>query len=364
MKEEALDIFYHPDFINRAKEFSENYDLIGIKMQGDVSSSKRSLRHSSTRICRFCSRAYPAVSFSNYSHLLPQLIGNKDLYSDFECDACNEKFSVYENDLAEFLGISRSITGMDGPSQALGFKAKKLSAKSRSFIGNNILIIAPEDLKTDGGKTIISYTKNPFVPANVYKALLKSSLSLLNEAEINKHYGYAIKYLDGEKVMQCGAFIDGYTLSFKIDIPLHTYLFQKRRKDDRIPTHLIIFNFQNHIIDYPIPLHNEDIPFYSGAFNVIHPPPYFFNQSIMESEVPTAYSRDLCSTEKVTDEEEHLTLTLSPESLKNTVKYDLEKDQIQKAEFDVAGIKYLILTKGNVTVDPKALSLFIKEQMA
>jgi hypothetical protein len=358
-----LDIFYHPNFLNQGKSFCQRYDLVGITASGDTTYSKRSLKKHSERICRFCARRYPATSFSNYSHLLPQLMGNKDLYSNFECDECNDKFSIYENDLSEFLGISRSFTGFNGSGKGPSFVARKLRAKSRSFIGENILIVAPEDIKRRGDKTVISYTKNPFIPANVYKALLKSSLSLLGDSQIKENYRDAIDFLSCKKTILERAIISGYNLTFKLNLPLHIYFFQKKKNDDHIPTHVIIFNFQNRIIAFPIPFHQKDIAFNSRDFNILIPPPYFVNESAMTSSMPTPFIMDLCSTEKIEDETEYITLKLDSESLKNTVKYNPEKDEYQKTEYDEEEIKYLILTKGDVTINHKVLSIFIKEQM-
>jgi hypothetical protein len=305
---------------------------------------------------------HPATTFSNYSHLVPQLMGNKDLYSDFECDKCNEKFSLFENDLAEFLGVSRSVTGVFGSARTLGFKARKLRTKSRSFIGDNILIIAPEDLKREGEKTTISYTKNPYVPANVYKALLKSALSLLGKSEIIQNYPLAIEYLAGKKVLQQGASISGYRLSFLINLPLNIYHFKKRIPNEKVPTDVMIFNFQNHIIALPVLLHNKDMATNYDLYNVVMPPPYFFDQATMAKAMPMSFMTDLYSTEKVTDDEESLSLVLDPESLKNSVSYNPETQKIERTENESNGIKYLILTKGNVTIDPKAFSTFIKEE--
>ncbi|RYZ62995.1 MAG: hypothetical protein EOP09_18300, partial [Proteobacteria bacterium] len=110
------------------------------------------------------------------------------MYSDFECDECNAYFSGLENDLAAYLGVSRSIAGLQSQKRAPGFSARRLKAKSRSFIGDNILIIAPEDLKSDGNSTSFTYTKNPYTPSLVYKALLKSGLSLLDDAIVKERY--------------------------------------------------------------------------------------------------------------------------------------------------------------------------------
>ena len=363
MEQSTFDILSHPNFDDRAKEFCEKYDLVDIKGPGDQNFSKRSLKRSSERTCRFCSRSHPSTSFSNYSHLIPQLMGNTDMYSDFECDECNNRFSSSENDLAEYLGISRSLTGLNGSGRPPGFAARRLRAKSRSFIGDNILIIAPEDLKREGGKTIISYTKNPFVPANVYNALLKSALSLLGNSEIKENYQHAIDYHAGKIIIQEGACISGYRLSFLINLPLHIYHFRKRVKNEKLPTDVMVFNFQNHIIAFPIPLHQQDMASNYASYNVVMPPPYFVDQTTMIKAMPISFMRDLSSTKKITDEEEQLTLILNPESLKNAVIYNPEKQEFQKTETDTHSIKYLILTKDDFTIDPKEFSTFIQEQI-
>jgi hypothetical protein len=358
-----LDIFPHPDFVDRAKLCYEKYDLLKAIGPSDPSYSKRNLKNYKERICRFCSRRYPQTTFSNYSHLLPQLIGNGNMYSDFECDECNLVFSSYESDLAEFLGISRSITGMKGEKKTKGFAARKLSAKSRSFIGNNILIIAPEDVKREGNKTTIKYTKNAFTPTNVYKALLKSALSLLSEYEIKRNYKHALDYLSGKVLINQGALIGGYNLTFSLTLPLHVYVFQKKIKEDTIPTHLMAFHFQNHIIVLPIPLHVEDMSFHNVNYDFVIPPPYFINKEDMDIAQPMPFIRDLSFNEKVTDEEESITYLMDAESLKNAWAYDPITDRYEQNEYGMEEIKYIILIKDGLAVDAKELSAFIKEQM-
>jgi hypothetical protein len=43
-----------------------------------------------SRICRFCGQAKPEVSFRKEAHALPESIGNKSLFTYYECDACNQ----------------------------------------------------------------------------------------------------------------------------------------------------------------------------------------------------------------------------------------------------------------------------------
>jgi len=125
MSQQDPRFYFHPTFASRAKEFYDSYEGVTVKMQNDPVHSKRQLKLKSERVCRFCSQT-GRNNFGTLSHLLPQLMGNKTLLSDFECDDCNKRFSVIENDLANFLGISRSISELSGMGKATSFKASKL----------------------------------------------------------------------------------------------------------------------------------------------------------------------------------------------------------------------------------------------
>jgi hypothetical protein len=171
MESNTIRFIPHSQYIERANSFYEVYELIDVIVKEDPRYSKRNMKLPRKRTCRFCGKSYPETQFSNYSHLLPQFVGNRNLYSDFECDTCNELFSVVENDLAEFLGLSRSILGLAEEKKAARFTARTLFTKSRSFIGHNLLIIAPDDVEISDNRTTIRYIKNSFLPANVYKAL-------------------------------------------------------------------------------------------------------------------------------------------------------------------------------------------------
>lgn len=225
-------LFYHPQFTEQAKFSKDKYDLVDFVFPGMDRFARRNLKGYSSRTCRFCGRSYPDTAFANDSHLLPKLIGNTNLYSEFECDDCNAFISKFENDLASYLGVSRSIVGLQGEKKTKGFDARRLKAKSRSFLGDNILIIAPEDVKTEGDATSISYTKNTFVPARAYKALLKSALSILSEAEVKQKYRKAIDYLQGKINLTKGAIIGGYRFPFSMNLPLHVLCFRRKELDN------------------------------------------------------------------------------------------------------------------------------------
>lgn len=360
MEQKLLKILSHQDFEERAKLFYEKYDLKDIIVTGDHKYSKKSLTKSSEKTCLFCQRVYGKSGFSNLAHLVPKFMGNSNLYSDFECNKCNDFFSSLENDLANFLGISRSILGINNEKIAPGFVARKLSAKSRSYVGDNILIIAPEDIEKDGATTKIKYIKNPFVPSKVYKALLKSSLSILGNKEVTKNYKLAIAYLMGNLQVMKGAFVSGYNLSFQLNFPFHIYLFEKKVKADKIPTHILSFHFQNNIISLPVPLHREDIDFYNIPYEVPICPPYFTSPRDIQIAFPLPYNRDFSGKEKILNEEEIISFNIEPNSVEKISVYDSVTDKFLQKPYKMAQTKYLIIMREGMTIDPKKFSEFIK----
>ena len=41
------------------------------------------------RLCRFCGQGEPGTSFRHKAHAIPELLGNKSIFTNFECDNCN-----------------------------------------------------------------------------------------------------------------------------------------------------------------------------------------------------------------------------------------------------------------------------------
>jgi hypothetical protein len=84
-------------YILEAKIFRSHYDLVRIIKP--VASNKKNLRLRRDRTSRFCDKSGADTRFRMEAHLLPEMLGNKLLYSEFECDHCNEYFKTLENDL-------------------------------------------------------------------------------------------------------------------------------------------------------------------------------------------------------------------------------------------------------------------------
>ncbi len=61
--------------------------------------------------CRFCGGKPPERTFKKRHMLFPSFSATRFLKSRYECDACNERFSGFEDDLAKMTIPTRSIGG-------------------------------------------------------------------------------------------------------------------------------------------------------------------------------------------------------------------------------------------------------------
>ncbi len=189
------------DGLNRSKAdiFFSKYDL---KFVFDTNINKKSyLGRKSDKICRFCGRAKPNTSFKKDAHVIPQLLGNRKLLSYFECDKCNELFSIFENSLASYLDPFRTFVKMQGKKGTNIPKFKeprsKMVIKSSDKKDIDIEIIdSLENVEINESKRsiIVRGKRNPFTPLYIYKVFVKIGLCLVDDIQI-ANYDTAIRFL-------------------------------------------------------------------------------------------------------------------------------------------------------------------------
>lgn len=156
------------------------------------------------RKCRFCGRTKAeGATFRKKAHAISNLVGNRHLFSYYECDECNEKFSHYESDFAEYLKPFHAILKVYGKRGVPKYK-QYLSSIDNS--GDTIKInIFEEDptIKVDvDPKTnrLSIRCRRSYVPLNVYKTLLKMALTIMPDDDI-KHFSSAINFINNEKAV-------------------------------------------------------------------------------------------------------------------------------------------------------------------
>lgn len=362
----------HPDYVDQAKGFLQAYDLIYANLPDRP--NYPALKPKNERICRFCNQSFPATTFRKEAHLIPELLGNKNLYSDFECDNCNKFFDInYENDLANFLGISRTLSGVKGKNGVPGFKSpdKNIKAKAAKNLSNETVVVSRENtdnnaiaMEKETARLTLRIKRNPFVPLHVYKIILKIALSVLDERTVISEYETALNFLmnrlKGKEFKGC--LISGYVLPPTSVFPLHMFLFKKRNPIEQIHTHVFVLYFNNWILSLPIPLHKDDISFYNGKLALPLFPPMFPDVPGIEKIKVSAFQEDFTSTEKVTHLEDIIVIEPSPEDLSKVAVFNTDTNEITEGVFNPGEIIQVVIQQKVGPVNTEELSKFLREQ--
>ncbi|MEE9905144.1 MAG: hypothetical protein K4305_06950 [Chlorobium sp.] len=167
------------ELVERINLFEENYDL----KFSHLPSSPKVVIGDKTNGCRFAVNEHPEQTFKQVAHALPEAIGNKSIICAEECDSCNHFFSehveVHYDKLAK---VYRQIAQIKGKKKVPSYKTK--DKRSRIDVSDRVMIkqtVGSNMVEIDQeGKTVtINYEIEPYVPAAVYKTLVKMALSVM-----------------------------------------------------------------------------------------------------------------------------------------------------------------------------------------
>jgi hypothetical protein len=263
--------------------FTQNYELESV-LDGE---KKIVLTGKKKKTCRFCKKSDKEVTFRTEAHVITQQFNKSKPTSDFECDDCNRKFSVYESDFGHFFLIDRSLFGQrkkkkgkakykteDGTIithtdkmnlyESDPIKLKKLNdfirKKENDFIflkqGENEL-----EFKLTENTIELELKVKPYRPLNVFRVFLKIGLSMINTEEL-KNYSNLLNLLNNEKLEvkeEDENKSDEISLTIQ-EIPVYNNLFsyplvqifRKRNDASKVVSKILVMFFGNKI--YQIPL--------------------------------------------------------------------------------------------------------------
>lgn len=348
----------HPQFIDRAKVFEKKYQMINCIVSDELAFRKKRVDGRYGNHCLFCGQNYPEVTFNNAPHLLSRMVGS-NLYSDFECDNCNALFSKFETDLSSYLGLGRSITGLYGAKKVPGFPGIGIEAKSFNFKGNKISVIHKENAESniDSEETKLKYGKPSYTPSNVYRLLVKWGLSILSCDEVKDKFKKTLHFLKNDNVLT-GSHISVYRYPLSVTMPLHAYIFKKKKASYRAPTYVVSFYFDYIIITLPLPLHHDDMKFFGEDVDMPIAPPYFIGGNDMDQLTASTTIEDLSSPLRYKNEPEEMTMKLNKLDVVNAVFYNPKTGE-KGSGYNPAGSKYMIATEHGVTYTKEELKELI-----
>lgn len=186
MKYEVLDTEALMEF----KFYDDNYtELLTLGLGGQ---NKKIVLGTKPYQCRFCGCKPPERTFGNRAHAVSRLLGNNNVTSLYECDTCNERFSIFEDDLGKMTLPFRSLAGTSGYKGApkLHLEGSGSTQKQTMQFKEGVLHVSQDAgevglVEDEATQTLtLTYVKQPHRPLGVYKALCKSAFTLLPDDEL------------------------------------------------------------------------------------------------------------------------------------------------------------------------------------
>ena len=285
--QDFTEIVTYPNYHQHLVKFLDNYTIDFVHLLPERAHTIK-LKPRNERICRYCNRAVPEVTFKKTAHVIPSLLGNRYLICDYECDDCNSLFSRFESSFAAYIGLMRTVTSLSRGNRVPKHNVSKSPVKTDTIklIEQNknavCFTFKDEPEKIDKG-LIIPFQKEPYTPIHVYKILLKMALSLMPHEYVEK-YRHLMRFIindENSKLFKPFA-TQVHVLNHNCIADPHFYLFKKLRHEDDFPTHIFMCCYEDSIYQFPVPANIDDERIYQDGkqINLSFCPPIFFTPPI------------------------------------------------------------------------------------
>ena len=126
------------------------------------------------RCCLFCGKTKEdGALFSGNAHAVSEFLGNKKLFQYDECNECNNKLSLIENDIAIYFEPIRMMFNVNGKTS---LKGSGSYIKGKSGI---IFQLFNNQIKKDGDRFYINFdSSRAIILQNVYKSFVSYFIAL------------------------------------------------------------------------------------------------------------------------------------------------------------------------------------------
>lgn len=172
--------------------YEQRYDVLHFSLLNQI--DFEFLGNKEQRICRFCRKSEPDVTFEKIAHVIPESTGNQFLASYYECDVCNKKFGrQLEAEFANFSQFYHNAMNIHGKKKVPEYQSKNGKSKAawKKVDGQEKIFMMRDS--TDNIRTTIDLEKKTlrrtgtvpaYVPIAVFKCFVKMAISLMPENEV------------------------------------------------------------------------------------------------------------------------------------------------------------------------------------
>ncbi len=226
------------------------------------------LGNKNERLCRFCGLGEQDVTFKDEAHAIPEALGNKSLFSYYECDACNNFFGKgIENDLGNWSKPSRTFSRIRGkkgvPSLKKGGEKPgwRIDYELTGFVikqyEDDPLMIVDEANKT----ITFELKRDAYTPVAVLKAFVKIGLTVLPSEELS-NFTEAMNWIreaDHSKgLVHEFPLIRSFQPGPMPNDLIVLMLFRRRRDVTGVPYAFLVLSFGNEVFQVFLPSPKQD----------------------------------------------------------------------------------------------------------
>tara|TARA_R110001583_G_scaffold36787_5_gene120887 strand:- start:4493 stop:5446 length:954 start_codon:yes stop_codon:yes gene_type:complete len=171
----------------RLKFYDNNYEIIA---EYHLGNGKKLYIGNDDRVCRFCGKGEPEVTFKDIAHAVSEFLGNKQLILRNECDTCNKFVSEnLENHLDKYTKPFRLAGQIKGKKKVPSYKTKDQKSRYEFTSSEGAKIIDRKDsdfakLDLENKSIETNFHLEPYIPSAVFKCLVKLALSVINDTEL------------------------------------------------------------------------------------------------------------------------------------------------------------------------------------
>ena len=156
------------------------------------------------QVCRFCRRSKPEVSFRSDAHAIPESLGNKSLFTNSECDRCNQFFGRgIENDFGTWSNINRTFAGISGKRGVPGLKWAGGRVENEVENESDHIRIKQDDnapdyvLDEEKKQFRFDIERGTYTPVAVLKTFVRIGLTLMPPEEV-PNFSEALDWIQEE----------------------------------------------------------------------------------------------------------------------------------------------------------------------
>jgi len=218
-------------------------------------------RDKEKRICRFCGKSYPQVTFKKVAHAFSENLGNKKVINCEECDSCNMSFSKMEQSFSNLLAINLILFQIKGKEGFRDYKGQSINIDNSNVGVGRITLMPNEKTPEYWNESFINLKIDDFkyIPRLAYKCLVKFALSVVEKNYLSS-LSKTIEWVCSDCYSaQLPPLWIATTESLNEEPIL--IIFYRKIEEDKLPRIFVKFHTTNMSFLYLIPLMDETIDF-------------------------------------------------------------------------------------------------------